>query len=143
VVTVRLKLPRGSAKSVYDEAREYQRQRISKQPAPASAGSFFKNVNDAELAERIEGLPERLRASGVVPAGFLVEHVGLAGTRLGGAMVSRRHANFILNVQGATATEIRQLAGLVKRKVRQTFGVALEEEVLYLGDWSGYRESWE
>jgi UDP-N-acetylmuramate dehydrogenase len=65
---------------------------------------------------------------------------GLTGRRLGGAMISRRHANFILNVGDASATDIRDLAELVKRRVAIEFGVDLEEEVLYLGDWSAYRD---
>lgn len=143
IVSVKFQMPNGDPKTIYDEAREYQRQRIGKQPPSASAGSFFKNVYDADLAESLRNLPQKMKAAGVVPAGYLVEHTGLQGTRHGGAEVSRRHANFLLNTRNATATEIRQLAGLVKRKVSEQFGVTLEEEVLYLGDWSGYQEAWE
>lgn len=139
LLRVRLKLPRGDRRSIYREARDYQRQRIAKQPAPASAGSFFKNVSDPALARELEGLPDRLREAGVVPAGYLIEAVGLKGLRHGGAMISRRHANFLLNVGKATAGELRDLAELARQRVLARFGVALEEEVLYLGDWSAYR----
>lgn len=139
LLRVRMRLPKGAWKSVYDEAREYQRQRIGKQPPPASAGSFFKNVVDHELASRTPGLTPGMRTAGVVPAGLLIEKVGLKGFRHGGAMFSQRHANFILNVKGATATEIRELADLAKARVLRDVGVRLEEEVLYLGDWSRYR----
>ncbi len=138
VLRVMMKLPTGSPKGIYDEAREYQRQRIGKQPPSASAGSFFKNVNDKELAASLEGLPKALKQAGVVPAGYLIEACGLKGHRFGGAMIGRRHANFVLNVGGATATEIRRLAIYVRRQVRQRFEVDLEEEVLYLGDWSRF-----
>ena len=138
VLRVEMKLPIGSPKSIYDEAREYQRQRISKQPPPASAGSFFKNVLSHDLASKISGLSEGMRANGVVPAGFLIEAAGLKGYRLGGAMQGALHANFILNVGNATATEIRRLAERTKCVVREKFGVELEEEVLYLGDWSEF-----
>ena len=133
-----LTLEPGDPKRIYDAMREWQRQRISKQPPPASAGSFFKNVVDPELAQRIEGLTDGMRASGVVPAGFLMEACGLKGRRLGGAAFGRRHANFLLNVGGATATELRSLATLAERLVRERFGVPIEEEVLYIGDWSGF-----
>ena len=53
-------------------------------------------------------------------------------------MMAKRHANFILNVGGATATDIRRLAEHTNKVVQDKFGVTLEEEVLYLGDWSGY-----
>lgn len=139
LLRVRMRFAPREPKAIYDEAREYQRQRISKQPAPASAGSFFKNVNDPELAERLPNLPDSLVAAGVVPAGYLIEHAGLAGARHGGAQFSRRHANFIVNVGAATASEIRSLAELAKRVVFERYGVLLEEEVLYLGDWSGWK----
>ena len=139
VLRVEMMLPQGEPKRIYDEAREYQRQRISKQPPPASAGSFFKNVNDPNLASSLEGLPEGLKKAGVVPAGYLIEAAGLKGFRLGGAMQGARHANFILNVGNATAFEIRRLANHTKGAVRERFGVELEEEVLYLGDWSRFK----
>lgn len=139
VIRVEMKLPTGNAKQIYDEAREYQRQRIGKQPPSPSAGSFFKNVNDAELANRLETLPPSLKKAGVVPAGYLIESSGLKGYRIGGAMLGQRHANFILNVQNATATDIRRLAMHAKNVVREKFGVELEEEVLYLGDWSRFQ----
>jgi UDP-N-acetylmuramate dehydrogenase len=138
LIRVRMKMPFGDRKASYDEAREYQRQRISKQPPPASAGSFFKNVNDAALADSLETLPAGLKKAGVVPAGYLIQECGLMGYTLGGAMFSRRHANFIVNASGASATSIRDLAGVAKDAVRKKFGVLLEEEVLYLGDWSRY-----
>lgn len=140
LVRAEMKLPRRDRKEIYDEARDFQRQRIGKQPPSASAGSFFKNVVDKGLASRIEGLTEGMRTAGVVPAGFLIEACGLKGFRLGGAMIGARHANFLLNVGGATASEIRRLAEFASGQVMERFGVALEEEVLYLGDWSGWGE---
>ncbi len=141
MLRVSMKLPPGEPKRIYDEARDYQRQRISKQPPSPSAGSFFKNVNDAVLAASLESLPEQLKKAGVVPAGYLIEAAGLKGFRIGGAMLGVRHANFVLNVRNATATELRQLAAHARKVVFDQFGVALEEEVLYLGDWSGYRDA--
>jgi UDP-N-acetylmuramate dehydrogenase len=138
LIRLRLKMEPGDPKKIYDDARDYQRQRISKQPPPASAGSFFKNVNDKSLAQTLEKLPAALKEAGVVPSGFLIEHSGLMGTQVGGAVLSGRHGNFILNVGGASATDIRRLAEIAKKKVQESFGVLIEEEVLYLGDWSGF-----
>ncbi|MCU0316772.1 MAG: UDP-N-acetylmuramate dehydrogenase [Fimbriimonadaceae bacterium] len=135
LIRVRLKLPRGDAKASYDEARDYQRQRIGKQPPSASAGSFFKNIYDQKLADSLDNLPERLKSAGVVPAGYLIEKVGLKGFRYEGAMLGARHANFLLNVGGAKASSLRRLAEYAKRRVEETYGVRLEEEVLYIGDW--------
>ena len=138
VLRVEMKLPAGNSKAIYDEARDYQRQRISKQPPQASAGSFFKNVQHPDLAQNLPGLSEGMRRAGVVPAGYLIEAAGLKGYRLGGAMQGARHANFILNVGNATATEIRRLAVYTKGVVKAKFNVELDEEVLYIGDWSRF-----
>lgn len=138
ILRLELQLSYGDPKEIYDLSRENQRQRIGKQPAPASAGSFFKNVKDHALAQTIEGLTPGMRESGVIPSGFLLEAVGFKGKRLGGAMFSSRHANFLLNAAGATATELRSLSYHAKNAVRDRFGVELEEEVLFLGDWAGF-----
>jgi UDP-N-acetylmuramate dehydrogenase len=132
---VHLHLSQGSPQEIYNEAREFQRQRISKQPPSPSAGSFFKNVQDRELAARLPGLTDGMRASGVVPAGYLIQSAGLKGFRVGGAMLGVRHANFILNVSKASASDIREIAQTAKERVFELFGVGLEEEVLYIGDW--------
>jgi UDP-N-acetylmuramate dehydrogenase len=138
LVRVELSLAHRDPKSIYDDAREFQRQRILKQPPPASAGSFFKNVADKTLAETLPGLTDGMRSSGVVPSGYLIEAAGLKGHRLGGAVLGPRHANFIVNVGGASAFDIRRLAELAKSRVREKFGVTMEEEVLYLGDWTKF-----
>ena len=77
-----------------------------------------------------------MRKARVIPSGFLIEAVGLKGHRHGGAMLSSRHANFMLNARGATATDIYELAQLAKARVKEMFGVTLEEEVLYMGRWN-------
>lgn len=135
LLRVRLRMVRSPAVLMYADARLNQQRRILKQPTPASAGSYFKNVLDQRLADELDTLPAELKKAGVVPAGYLIEAVGLKGHRHGGAMVAREHANFILNASGASATEVRQLASFVQRKVFERFGVSLEEEVLYLGRW--------
>ncbi len=140
VARVKMQLPRGDSKRSYDEAREYQRQRIGKQPPSPSAGSFFKNVNDTVLAESLETLPVSLKAASIVPAGYLIEAAGLKGLRFGGAMMGKRHANFVLNIDNASAYEIYRLTTIVKEKVYARFGVMLEEEVLYLGNWKRWKD---
>jgi len=138
LLAVRFQLEKRDAKLIYDDSREFQRQRIGKQPPSASAGSFFKNVVDADLAQSIEGLTPGMREAGVIPAGFLIEQCGLKGKRFGGAMIGARHANFMLNVGGASASEIRRLAEHAAHQVKDRFGVVLEEEALYLGNWSDW-----
>ena len=134
-----LHLPdRDAPQSILSRAKEYQAQRRAKQPYAPSAGSFFKNVNDRALAESLPALTPGMRAAGVVPAGFLIETCGLKGMREGGAQVSEPHANFLINAGGATASDLRTLAHRVRESVQAKFGVVLEEEVLYVGDWRGW-----
>ena len=116
-------------------AKDFQYQRILKQPWEPSAGSFFKNVNDHALAESLPQLPEPMRRAGVVPAAYLSEACGCKGFRIGDAMISPRHANFVVNVGHAAAADIRQVAKTMQSRVLERFGVLLEEEVLYVGEW--------
>ncbi|MEZ4317662.1 MAG: UDP-N-acetylmuramate dehydrogenase [Myxococcota bacterium] len=71
-------------------------------------------------------------------AGRLIEAAGLKGFSIGGAMVSPKHANFIVNTGGATAADIRRVIELVQRTVHEQLGVELVREVHFAGDWSGW-----
>jgi UDP-N-acetylmuramate dehydrogenase len=70
-------------------------------------------------------------------AGRLVEAAGLKGRRQGGAMVSREHANFIVNADRASAADVAALVGLVQATVEERFGIRLEPEIEVLGRWPG------
>jgi UDP-N-acetylmuramate dehydrogenase len=73
-------------------------------------------------------------------AGRLIDELGLKGTRVGGAVVSEKHANFIVNDRRGTAADVRRLAEHVRRRVRERQGVDLQFEVEFVGDWSGWIE---
>ena len=141
ILSCSLALPeRGDPDEIMARAKEYQAQRRAKQPYAPSAGSFFKNVVDKSLAESLPGLPAGMKAAGVVPAGFLSEACGLKGLSVGGARVSQEHANFLINAGGATASDLRTLASQVRAAVWARFGVSLEEEILYVGDWTEWSQ---
>jgi UDP-N-acetylmuramate dehydrogenase len=75
--------------------------------------------------------------AGIPPsAGALVDRAGLKGAEAGGARISARHANFIVNEGGATARDVRALIERARRSVHEKFGVELRYEVVFLGDWS-------
>ncbi len=94
---------------------ELMAKRRARQPAnPRSCGSVFKNP------------------PGGPAAGWLIEAAGFKGCRLGDAVVSRKHANFILNHGHATADQVKALIAAIQEKVWQTQGVALEREVVLL-----------
>lgn len=84
----------------------------------ASAGSFFKNII----------LPDGQKLA----AGFLLDQAGVKGLKCGEAMVYPGHANFIINIGQATAADVLKLASEMKSRVKERFGVELEEEVIYL-----------
>ena len=71
-------------------------------------------------------------------AGRLIDAAGLKGLRIGGAVVSEKHANFIVNDQRGTASDVRRLAERVRREVRDRSGVDLVLEVEFVGDWRGW-----
>lgn len=67
-------------------------------------------------------------------AGKLIEGAGLKGLRVGGAVISTEHANFIINEGGATSADVRALINLIKNAVFARYGVELEEEIRYIGN---------
>ena len=99
------------------EARlaELNQKRWATQPAAPSAGCIFKNPP-------------------AIPAGKLVDELGLKGTRIGGAVVSTVHGNFIVNEGAATAADILALIDLIRRTARERRGIELETEVEILGE---------
>ena len=112
----RFQLKKGKKKEMVERIKSYSEQRREKQPLDyASAGSIFKNP-----------------AGG--GAGRWIEDAGLKGYRIGQAMVSERHANFIINLGNATATEVIHLMEWVEKKVSEEKGVALEREVKVVGE---------
>ena len=70
-------------------------------------------------------------------AGELIDKAGLKGTMIGGAKISDQHGNFIINTGNAKAADIKELIELMRKTVKEKFGVELVEEVRYLGEWSG------
>ena len=94
----------------------YAAQRKASQPVTArSCGCIFRNPG--------EGAPS---------AGALIDRAGLKGTRVGGVVVSTKHANFLVNEGGASASDLRSLIEKVKATVRDEYGHELREEVLYI-----------
>lgn len=99
--------------------------RKSTQPLAApSAGCVFQNPDPAR-----DHLPADMPAS----AGALIDRAGLKGSRIGGALISTSHANFIVNDGTATAEDVRALVNKARTVVRERFGVTLRDEVVFLG----------
>lgn len=118
VTGVMMRLQKGEARQVGAQVRELVDRRKGSQPSGfPNSGSMFRNP------------PGDF-------AGRLIEAAGLKGKRVGQCEISSRHANFIVNLGGATAGEVRRLMVLAQLEVRRQFGVDLVPEVKILGDWA-------
>ena len=104
-------------------------------PTMRCAGSIFKNLILSELPESVrQTVPGQVVREGKVPSAFFLEQVGAKGMILGGIEVAVYHANLIYNTGNGTAAEVRQLIETLKVRVRESYGLILEEEVQYVGD---------
>lgn len=109
--------------------------RFQKQPSNPSAGSFFKNpiITEPKIIEKFEHDMEMKMQGRKLPAGWFIDDLGFKGKKIGGAQVSEKHANFIINTGEASAEDIIILSSFLKQKVRDNYGVQLEEEVSRIG----------
>jgi UDP-N-acetylenolpyruvoylglucosamine reductase len=107
---------RSSSRSEIElRTQEYNAKRWQSQPAAPSAGCVFKNPP-------------------AIPAGKLVDELGLKGTRVGGAVISKVHGNFIVNEGGAKAGDVLRLIELVRERALADRGIALEPELEIVGE---------
>ena len=120
-------LDRDTPEAVSEKMGGFFKTRKQTQPLEyPSAGSVFKNPPGTPRT----GEKSFARTQG---AGRLIEKAGLKGKRIGGAMVSEKHANFIVNDGGATAGDILMLMDLVRLEVKRMSGIDLEPEIRVLG----------
>jgi UDP-N-acetylmuramate dehydrogenase len=113
ILSVVLKLARGNSKKIKQKINKQIAGRVNNIPIEPSAGCVFKNPSNQS-------------------AGYLIERCGLKGKKIGGAMVSKQHANFIINLGGAKARDVIELINLIKKSVQKKFGIKLAEEIGYL-----------
>lgn len=105
----------GPAEEIAEKMSAWSQKRRTSQPAAPSAGCIFKNPI-------------------TIPAGKLIDELGLKGMRVGGAMVSEVHGNFIVNDGGATARDVLELIELIQRRAKEARGIDLETEVEIVGE---------
>ncbi len=127
-----LELKKGDVRRSEQEIQAYLKRRKIKQPSLSeypSAGSVFKNPKANEKLQKQfkEDKNVRCRAN-KVPAGWLIEQCDLKEKKIGGAMVSPKQANFVVNAGEATSEDVLILLSLIKMKVRNQHKVQLEEE---------------
>jgi UDP-N-acetylmuramate dehydrogenase len=135
ILSVKLKLRKGDKKKSQKLAREILAKRKKNHPEFSSPGSFFKNpvVKDRKLIKEFEIDTGKKIKGDKIPAGYLIDRVGLRGKKVGRAMISEKHANFIVNTGKATVDNVVTLVAMAKTRVRDKYGIQLEEEVQYVG----------
>ncbi|MFA5853699.1 MAG: UDP-N-acetylmuramate dehydrogenase [Patescibacteria group bacterium] len=139
VLSAEFMLASATKESCLAKLEDVLSKRKADQPNEApSAGCMFKNFDfkdEAELAklkEHVE-VPDMFVRAKRLPAGWLIEQADLKGKTIGGAQVSTKHGNFLLNLGNATASDVLQLISLIKMRIRDDYGLQLEEEVQLLG----------
>jgi UDP-N-acetylmuramate dehydrogenase len=122
-----------SMQTIVEENINYRRQ---KQPLEhPNIGSIFKNVALKKVAKNAHKSFNSVIKNDpfpVIPAAHLISEAGLKGISHGGAMISPKHPNFIVNVLNATAKDVKNLIQLVKKEVKKKFNIELEEEIVRL-----------
>lgn len=115
VLGATFRLTPASAAEALARVQQFRQHRQETQPTDPGAGSIFRNPPDNS-------------------AGRLVEQAGLKGTRRGGALISPKHGNFIVNVGGATSDDVLALIDLARETVFRTFGILLQPEVKVISE---------
>jgi len=121
VLGARFRLDEAEADVIKERLDDIRRWRQAHQPLGLpSAGSTFRNPTAGSSA------------------GALIEAAGLKGLQAGGATVSEKHANFVVNDRKGRAADVRRLVDTVRRRVAEHAGVELVPEIVFLGDWEGW-----
>jgi UDP-N-acetylmuramate dehydrogenase len=116
IVSVEFELPIADQKALDDEVAYIVARRAERLPTDPSAGSTFKNPPDH-------------------PVAGLIEKCNLKGRRIGNAQISPKHANFFINMGGASAQDIKSLIEFARQEVKTQTGIELELEIELIGDW--------
>jgi UDP-N-acetylmuramate dehydrogenase len=135
LLSAALRLPEGERRELEARAAEIQKIRdVKYPPAMRCAGSVFKNLILAELPEEAAAaVPAKVVIEGKVPSAWFLEQVGAKGMRRGDIQIAAYHANLIYNDGAGTAADLVALIAELKERVRERFGLELEEEVQYVG----------
>lgn len=116
VLEAEVRLTPGEPKELLARAASYDERRLTAQPRGRNAGSMFKNPPES-------------------PAWKLIEAVGLRGEQRGDAAISDKHCNFFVNYGNAKAADVAWLVNEAERRVEEQFGIRLQREVAFVGEW--------
>ncbi len=133
ILSAELKLKSGNVKESRKLIKERLDYRANTQPQGFSSGCVFKNVSfdniDIKKLKNKGVDIEKFKKFKKIPSGYLIEEIGLKGKIIGGAKISEKHANYILNFNNATYEDVIILISYIKQKIRSKYGIQLEEEI--------------
>lgn len=141
IVEAELKLKKGDRKIIKKLIDEKIAYRQNRQPLEyPNIGSIFKNIPLQSMMKANKFTEKDARSRflvkddpfPVIPTARLISECGLKGRKSGGAMISEKHANFIVNVNHATSGDVKNLIRLIKKKIYRKYNVKPEEEIMYL-----------
>ena len=136
VLSVTLQFKLGDKKELQKIAKANMDYRKERHPLDLpNAGSIFKNCDVKEFSPSLQqSLAQVVKKDPfpVVPVAYLLSQIGLKGTTIGGAQVSPKHPNFIVNIKNAKAEDVLKIIDVNKEHIKKNYGVNLEQEVQYL-----------
>ncbi|MBZ4021835.1 UDP-N-acetylenolpyruvoylglucosamine reductase [Rhodobacter sp. TJ_12] len=129
IVAATFRAAQGDPEALEARMAEQIAKRDASQPTKErSAGSTFRNPSGASSTGRADDTHE-------LKAWAVIDKAGMRGATLGGAQMSEKHSNFLINAGGATAQDLEQLGEEVRKKVLQTQGISLEWEIMRIGEY--------
>jgi len=141
ILSAKLLLEKGNPEELMDIIKKDRYKRRTFHPVEPSAGCIFKNIkveNDTfmeALKNRIPFIPG-IVVENKIPAGSIIDKMGLKGTVIGGATISELHGNYIVNRGRARSSDVIALVNLVKNRVKEEIDVELEPEVLFINEYA-------
>ena len=133
ILSARFKLIKKDINKMKEIVKDRLKRRLDAQPLEyPSAGSTFRNPHEKDYKEIFKKYNLPVNTDGFVPAGFLIESLGLKGKTIGGAKVSEKHANFIINFNKASGKDIIKLIKFVQKEVKDKYEIdlILEQEIV-------------
>ena len=128
IVSAKLRAPSGDADELHRRMKEQLAKRDETQPTKdRTAGSTFRNPAGYSSTGRADDVHD-------LKAWKVIEDAGMRGATLGGAVMNQKHANFLTNAGDATAADLEDLGELVRKKVYDSQGIALEWEIMRVGE---------
>jgi UDP-N-acetylmuramate dehydrogenase len=137
ILEAEIKLEKGTCDSDCQKTiKERIMMRVQKHPLNfPNSGSWFKNIFlTDEVKEKLKEFDlSKFEKYQKIPAAFLIEQAGCKGHQIGGAQMSEKHANFLINKEDAKAQDVIDLSDYIKKVVKEKYDIELEEEVQYVG----------